>query len=44
MDGMDGMDKMDGTDGLDGALMGQGWEGQTLAGAGTGEPPWVPEK
>ena len=33
-----------GTDGLDGALMGQGRDGRTLAGAGTGAPPWVPEQ
>ena len=29
---------MDGTDGLDGVLVGRGWEGQTLAPAGTGFP------
>ena len=34
----------DGTDGLDGALVGWGWEGRTLASAGTGEPPWAPEQ
>ena len=28
-----------GTDGLDGALVGQGWDGQTLACSGTGAPP-----
>ena len=30
---------LDGTDGLDGTLVGQGWDGTTLAGAGTGAPP-----
>ena len=30
------------TDGLDGTLVGQGWYGPTLAGAGTGAPPLVP--
>ena len=33
-----------GTDGLDGALVGQGWDGRTLEGAGTGAPPWAPEQ
>ena len=28
----------DGTDGLDGALMGMGWDGRSLAPAGTGAP------
>ena len=32
-----------GTDGLDGAMVGQGWDGRTLAGVGTGAPPWAPE-
>ena len=36
---MDGTDVTDGTDGLDGALVGQGWDRPTLAGAGTGVPP-----
>ena len=30
---------LDGADGLDGKLVGQGWDGPTLAGAGTGAPP-----
>ena len=30
---------MDGTDGLDGTLVGRGWYGPTLEGAGTGAPP-----
>ena len=30
--------RTNGTDGLDGALVGQGWERRTLAGAGTGAP------
>ena len=33
-----------GTDRLDGALVVQGWDGQMLAGAGTGAPPWAPEQ
>ena len=33
-----------GTDGLDGTMVGQGWDGQTLAGVGTGAPPWAPEQ
>ena len=33
------MDGMDREDGLDGALVGRGWDGPTLAGAGTGVPP-----
>ena len=33
-----------GTDGLDGALVGQGWDGRMLAGAGTGAPPWALEQ
>ena len=33
-----------GIDGLDGAMVGQGWDGRTLAGAGTGAPPWAPEQ
>ena len=32
------------TDGLDGALVGRGWDGPTLAGAGTGAPPLAPEQ
>ena len=35
---------MDGMDGMDGTLVGRGWDGRTLAGAGTGAPPWVPEQ
>ena len=35
---------MNGTDGLDGAMVGQGWDGRTLAGFGTGAPPWAPEQ
>ena len=31
------------TDGLDGTLVGQGWDGPTLASAGTGAPPLTPE-
>ena len=30
------------TDGLDGVLVGQGWDGLTLAGAEIGAPPWAP--
>ena len=30
---------MDGMDGLDGVLVGRGWDGRTLAGTRTGEPP-----
>ena len=33
------LDGTDGTDGMDGALMGRGWDGRTLAPAGTGAPP-----
>ena len=33
-----------GTDVLDGVLVGQGWDGRTVAGAGTGAPPWAPEQ
>ena len=33
-----------GTDGLDGAMVGQGWDGRTLAGVGTGAPPWALEQ
>ena len=33
-----------GTDGFDGAMVGQGWERWTLAGIGTGAPPWAPEQ
>ena len=33
----------DGKNGLDGALVGQGWDGRTLAPVGTGAPPWAPE-
>ena len=33
-----------GTDGLDGALVGRGLDGPTLAPAGTGAPPLVPEQ
>ena len=32
------------TYGLDGEMVGQGWDGQTLAGAGTGASPWDPEQ
>ena len=32
------------TDGLDGTLLGRGWDGQTLAGAGTGAPPLATEQ
>ena len=32
------------TDGLDRTLVGQGWDGPTLAGAGTGAPPLAPEQ
>ena len=32
------------TDGLDEALVGQGWDGRTLAPDGMGAPPWVPEQ
>ena len=35
---------LDGMDGLDGALVGWGWDRRTLAGAGTGDPPWAPEQ
>ena len=28
-----------GTYGIDGAMVGQGWDGRTLAGVGTGTPP-----
>ena len=38
------LDGTDGTYGLDGALVGRGWYGRTLAPAGTGAPPWVPEQ
>ena len=38
------MDGIDGMDGLDGALVGQGWDRRTLAGAVMGEPPWAPEQ
>ena len=38
------LDGMDGTDGLDGVLVGQEWDGRTLASAGTGAPPWAPEQ
>ena len=31
--------RRDGKDGLDGALVGQGWDGPTLSGAGMGAPP-----
>ena len=34
----------DGTDGLDGTLVGWRWDGQTLAGSGTGAPPLAPEQ
>ena len=34
----------DGTDVLDGALLGQGWDGRTLAPSGTGAPPWALEQ
>ena len=34
---------LDGKDGLDGKLVGQGWDGPTLAGARTGAPPSEPE-
>ena len=36
--------RRDGTDGLDGALVGQGWDGRTLAPTGTGAPPLPPEQ
>ena len=36
---LDGIDGMNGMGGLYGALVGQGWDGRTLAGAGTGAPP-----
>ena len=35
---------LDGTDGLDGVLVGRGWDGPSLAPAGTGAPPWEPEQ
>ena len=35
---------LDGMDGLDGVWVGRGWDGRTFAPAGTGEPPWAPEK
>ena len=35
---------MDGTDGMDGALVVRGWDGPTLAPAGTGAPPLAPEQ
>ena len=38
------LDWMDGTDGLDEALVGRGWDGQTLAPAGTAAPLWAPEQ
>ena len=38
------LDGMDGTDGLYGVLVGWGWDGPTLAGAGTGVPPLTPEQ
>ena len=38
------LDGTDGTDGLDGVLVGRGWDGRTLAPAGTGAPPWAPEQ
>ena len=41
---LDGTDETDGTDGLDGALVGRGWDGPTLAPAGTGAPPLAPEQ
>ena len=31
--------EQNGKDGLDGAMVGQGWDGRTLAGAGTRAPP-----
>ena len=34
----------DGTDVLDRALVGQVWDIRTVAPAGTGAPPWAPEK
>ena len=41
---LDGMDGTDGTDGLDGALVGRGWDGWALAGAGPGAPLLAPEQ
>ena len=38
------MDGTDGKDGLDRALVVRGWGRRTLATAGTGAPPWAPEK
>ena len=38
------LDGTDGTYGMDGALVRRGWDGQTLAPAGTGAPPWAPEQ
>ena len=35
---------LDGMDELDGELVGLGWDGRALAGARTGEPPWVLEQ
>ena len=32
-----------GTDALDVALVGRGWDGQTLAPSGTGAQPWATE-
>ena len=43
-DGTGGTNGMDGTDGLDGALVERGWDGRTLAPAGTGAPPWAMEQ
>ena len=36
--------RRDGTEGMDGALVGRGWDGPTLAPAGTGAPPLAPEQ
>ena len=33
------LDGTDGMDGKDGTLVGRGWDGQMLAGSGTGAPP-----
>ena len=38
------LDGTDRTDGQDGELVGQGWDGPTLASTGTGATPWVPEQ
>ena len=43
-DGADRTDRKDGTDGLDGALVRQGWDGRTLAGARTRAASWAPEQ